>query len=63
MKIHPDSSMIESYDWDDESHELTAKFKKGGVYSYPGVPEHVFQEMQGASSVGRYFLANIKGQY
>jgi len=61
--IHPDSSMIREYSYDDDTLELTVEFVKGGTYSYQGVPEEVFQAMQSASSVGRFFLNEIKGQY
>ena len=61
--IRPDSSMIQAYAWDPESQELEVVFVKGGTYSYSGVPEHVFEAMKQAPSVGRFFLAEIKGQY
>lgn len=63
MKIHPNSTMINSYAYDEETQTLDVEFTSGSGYSYSGVPEHVFQEMQSAPSVGRYFLQNIKGQY
>ncbi|OHD24246.1 MAG: hypothetical protein A2Y38_19970 [Spirochaetes bacterium GWB1_59_5] len=62
-RLHPDSSMIEEYAYDDEMQILEVTFCKGGTYSYPGVPEHVFQSMKDADSVGRFFLQNIKGSY
>ena len=61
--IRPDSSMIEEFSYDDETQTLTVTFCKGGTYSYADVPEDVFQSMKDASSVGRFFLQNIKGQY
>ena len=61
--IRPDSSMIEEFSYDDETQTLTVTFCKGGVYSYSGVQEDVFQSMKDADSVGRIFLQNIKGQY
>jgi hypothetical protein len=62
-RIHPDSSMIEEYSYDDETQILEVTFRNGGTYSYPGVPEDVFQSMKDADSCGRFFLQNIKGSY
>ena len=61
--IRPDSSMIDSYSYDAEDQTLEVTFNKGGTYSYSGVPEHVFEAMKQAPSAGKFFLAEIKGQY
>jgi len=62
-RINPNSSMIETYSYDDDTQTLEVTFMKGGTYSYSGVPEDVFQSMKDADSCGRFFLQNIKGQY
>jgi hypothetical protein len=42
---------------------LTVEFKNGGRYEYMGVDKGVYEAMQTAESIGRYFLQNIKGSY
>jgi hypothetical protein len=46
--------------YDAESSTLGVRFKSGGAYEYYGVPEHVYHGLLTASSVGRYFDANVK---
>ncbi len=56
-----DSSMIRSFGF--EISTLEIEFKSGAVWQYFDVPESVYYEMKAASSCGKFFLANIKGQY
>jgi hypothetical protein len=58
-----ESSMITSFGFDSTSSTLEVEFKKGAVWQYYDVSESVYYEMKSASSCGKFFLANIKGQY
>lgn len=58
------SSMISSLGHDGSASILEVEFKNGGaVWQYFDVPESTYYELRSASSIGKYFLANIKGQY
>jgi len=58
-----DSSMITSVGHDSDNSILEVEFKNGGsIWQYHGVSENTYYEMLNGS-VGKYFLANIKGQY
>lgn len=46
-----------------ENGTLRICFHSGGIYDYVGVPESVFHALLNASSLGRYFHANIKNVY
>lgn len=57
------SSMITSFGFDSSSSTLEVEFKNGAVWQYFDVPESVYYEMKSASSCGKFWHANIKGQY
>lgn len=62
MLMHPvSSSDIASIGYDNGT--LYIAFISGGVYSYTGVPESIFQNLMSAGSHGKYFHANIKNNY
>lgn len=58
-----ESSMITSFGFDPNVSTLEIEFKRGVVWQYFDVPESVYYEMKAASSCGKFFHANIKGQY
>lgn len=58
-----DSSAIASVGYDRDREELEVEFRSGNVYRYFRVPEEVYEELLRASSKGRYFGENIRGQY
>ncbi|MBU2492663.1 MAG: KTSC domain-containing protein [Bacteroidetes bacterium] len=59
-----DSSMIATVGYDSNIAILEVEFKNGGaVWQYYDVPENIYYELMSASSVGKYFYGNIKGQY
>ena len=58
-----DSSNISAIGYDPATQELQVEFKNGTTYSYQGVTEGQYQELLNAPSVGRYFMANIRGTY
>ena len=57
------SSSIASIGYDEVSVVLEIEFVHGGVYQYFGVPEHVYQELMGASSMGAYFHNQIRNGF
>jgi hypothetical protein len=60
-RIFIQSSNLESVGW--EAGTLEIKFKRGGIYQYSNVPEHIFQSLLIAPSKGRYFAQFIKDRY
>jgi len=38
-------------------------FADGKVYQYFDVPQHVYEELVNAPSVGKYFHINVRGVY
>lgn len=58
-----DSSLASSVGYDPSTSILEIEFKtNGAIWQYLDVPENVYYEMM-SGSVGKYFHANIKGQY
>ncbi|HVK65153.1 MAG TPA: KTSC domain-containing protein, partial [Polyangium sp.] len=57
------STSLRSVGYNPEAHELDLEFKDGRLYRYSGVPAEVHDELLHAPSLGRYFLANVRGQY
>ncbi len=59
-----DSSMISSIGYDTSQAVLEVEFKSNGqVWQYFDVPEYIWFEIDSASSIGKYFNANIRGAY
>ena len=57
------SSMIRSVGYDAEARTLEVEFNKGGaVWQYFEFPPDAYESFR-AGSLGKYFLANIKGRY
>lgn len=56
-----DSSNIAAIGWAD--NELYIEFNSGSTYVYADVPESTFERMMDADSQGKFFHANIRGQY
>ena len=56
-----ESSMIRSFGFENSTLEI--EFNSGAIWQYFDVPESVYFEMKYASSCGKFFHANIKGQY
>lgn len=46
-----------------ENGTLYIAFHSGGLYSYSGVPEHIYSALLDAPSKGKFFHANIKNVY
>ena len=46
-----------------DGYTLRVQFHGGRYYDHPGVPQYKFDGLMSASSKGRYYNDNIKGQY
>ena len=57
------SSNISYIGYDYDTQELYITFIKGYTYKYDNVPEQVFNKFKKSSSVGKYYIANIRGKY
>lgn len=57
------SSNIHSIGYDSSELVLEVEFHKSGVYRYHGVPDHVYEELKSATSVGTYFNQFVKNTY
>jgi hypothetical protein len=58
-----ESSMIRSIGHDANTSTLEIEFNSGVVWQYYDFPESSWYEFDGAESQGKFFHANIKGQF
>ncbi len=57
------STLATSVGYDSTTSTLEIEFKStGAIWQYYDVPENIYHEMM-SGSIGKYFHANIKGQY
>ena len=64
MVLHPvKSSNIEQVGYDAKEKILIIKFKKGTAYEYSNVPQSVYKNLMGAPSIGKQFIATVKGKF
>lgn len=57
------SSNISAVDYDADNKTVFIQFLNGSIYAYKGVPEHEFENLRTASSVGSYLNRNYKNVY
>jgi len=57
------SSNITEVGYDEANQTVYVKFLNGSTYAYKGVPEHEFENLRTASSVGSYLNRNYKNVY
>jgi hypothetical protein len=57
------SSNIASVGYDAENQWVYVQFLDSSMYAYKGVPQHEFENLQTASSVGSYLNRNFKNVY
>ena len=58
-----DSTAIQAIDYDKARRKLFVRFQSGERYVYAGVPGEVCRSFLDADSKGRFFQAEIRGQY
>ncbi|MDD2466649.1 MAG: KTSC domain-containing protein [Desulfobulbus sp.] len=59
----PQSSNVAGFCYDDSTQVLTVEFNSGTRYDYYDVPNHVYEGMKAAESIGKYLNSEIKGHY
>lgn len=57
------SSNIAAVGYDAASQSVYVQFINGSTYAYKGVPEHEFENLRTASSIGSYLNRNYKNVY
>jgi hypothetical protein len=57
------SSNIAAIGYDAENQTVYVQFLNGSTYAYKGVPEHEFENLRTAPSVGSYLNRNYKNIY
>ena len=57
------SSNISAIGYDVETQTVYVQFLNGSTYAYKGVPEHEFENLRTAPSVGSYLNRNYKNVY
>lgn len=57
------SSNIVAVGYDAENQAVYVQFMDGSTYAYKGVPEHEYENLRTASSVGSYLNRNYKNVY
>jgi hypothetical protein len=63
-RIPVNSSMLSAIAYDKKSETLFAEFvNTGKIYAYEKVEPEMFEELQEARSIGRYFRLNILRMY
>lgn len=62
-EIPLDSSNLKSMEYDPDTKQLKITFRNDRAHTYYGVPQHEADNLQHASSAGRYFNENIKDTY
>ena len=58
-----DSSMANAVGYDEENQVLQIEFASGAIYQYAGVEPEVWEELHDTDSIGKYYNAEIKGNY
>lgn len=62
-RVGVNSSNLASVGYEPASRVLEIEFRKGGIYQYFNVSPAVYQQLMGASSLGRYHARFIKWCY
>lgn len=57
------SSLFKSVGYDEKEQLLQVEFKNGDVYNYSDITQEMYQALSSAESIGKYYLANIKGKF
>ena len=59
----PQSSNVARFSYEVATQILTVEFNGGSRYDYYDVPDHIFEGMKNADSIGKYLNSEIKGHY
>jgi hypothetical protein len=58
-----DSSNLQSVGYDPQTSTLEVEFAGGGIYQFFDVPEAVHAELMKSDSKGKFFGAQVKGNF
>jgi hypothetical protein len=61
--VNVSSEAISSISYDTDSGTMSVGFTDGTLYVYTDVPESVYVDLIGASSIGGYFNKNVRDAY
>jgi hypothetical protein len=61
--IRVDSSNIKRIGYRHQTRELFVDFHSGAHYRYRGVPQHAFDSLMAAESIGEHFAEHIRDDY
>ena len=59
----PQSSNVAGFCYYDSTQVLTVELNSGTRYNYYDVPNHIYEGMKTAESIGKYLNSEIKGHY
>lgn len=59
----PNSSNVESLDYDPRAEKLVVHFRSGRSYEYANFPESKWEDIKSSESVGRYIAEHVKGEH
>ncbi|WP_273660229.1 KTSC domain-containing protein, partial [Pseudomonas aeruginosa] len=62
-RVQVGSSNLASIGYDPSTETLEIEFLNGRVYEYYGVPETIYTDLMGASSLGIYFRDHIMNSF
>jgi len=57
------SSSLASAQYDAETETLEIEFRNGRMYSYSGVPLHIYEQLMEADSKGQFYNLHIRDAY
>jgi hypothetical protein len=57
------SSNVAAVGYDSQNQWVYVQFLDSSLYAYKGVPEHEFENLRAAASVGSYLNRNFKNVY
>ena len=57
------SSNVAALGYDPVAEVVYVEFNNGTMYTYSGVPEHMYHALDNATSIGSYLLHNVKNVY
>lgn len=57
------SSNVDAVGYDEKDQIVYVRFTTGAIYAYKGVPQHEFENLRTAASVGSYLNGYFKNVY
>ena len=57
------SSLMSGVEYNSSTQILKVQFKNGDIWLYERVDDTIYSMLMEATSIGKFFLENIKGKY